>query len=192
MKSKDLFYQDLQDVFKYYLKNDSYLKCALDSLKKYERRSFIGSILSYEYQNLVENCNLEFDEKDRAVLPKNLITLLTYDRHEFDGEILKNFVEDLKCELECIEMELYDDPVDFEGGDYYDEDSDCDEDYTIEEWVEDLNKGDKRFFGRFRGLPMDKMLDLSANQIHLYFFSKKSFSDEKYLDAWRQELYEFI
>ncbi len=34
-------------------------------------------------------------------------------------------------------MELYDDPADFEGGDYYDEDSDCDEDYTIDDWVAD-------------------------------------------------------
>ncbi len=47
MKSKDLFYQDLQEVFKYYIKNDSYFKCALDGLKQYERRYFISSVLSY-------------------------------------------------------------------------------------------------------------------------------------------------
>ncbi len=37
-------------------------------------------------------------------------------------------------------MEFYDDPSDFQGGDYWDEDSDCDEDYTLDKWVEDQTK----------------------------------------------------
>ncbi|MGJ0159183.1 hypothetical protein ACP0SI_09040, partial [Campylobacter coli] len=94
-------------------------------------------ILSYEYKNLVENGNLKVDEKYKAILPPNLIAILEYDKSEFNGANLRNFINDLKFELEHIEMELYDDPADFEGGDYYNEDSDCDEDYTVEDWVED-------------------------------------------------------
>lgn len=33
MKNKNLLDKDTQEVFKYYLKNDSYLKGALDGLK---------------------------------------------------------------------------------------------------------------------------------------------------------------
>ena len=50
---------------------------------------------------------------------------------------LSKFIKDLEEYLEQEEMELYDDPADFEGGDYWSEDSNCDEDYTIEDWVAD-------------------------------------------------------
>ncbi|EHO4658690.1 TPA: hypothetical protein SCZ01_001771 [Campylobacter jejuni] len=94
-------------------------------------------MLSYEYKNLVENGNLKVDAKYKVALPPNLIAVLEYDKSEFNGVNLRNFINDLEFELEHIEMELYDDPADFEGGDYYNEDSDCDEDYTVEDWVED-------------------------------------------------------
>ncbi|EKI2649076.1 TPA: hypothetical protein R5131_001761 [Campylobacter coli] len=102
-------------------------------------------MLSYEYKNLVENNNLKIDEKYNAILPSNLITILNYDKKNFNGTILRNFINDLEFELEHIEMELYDDPADFEGGDYYNEDSECDEDYTVEDWVEDQVKDIKDF-----------------------------------------------
>ncbi|HAA2136747.1 TPA_asm: hypothetical protein GEA46_08865 [Campylobacter jejuni] len=138
MKNKKLLDDEyIQEVFKYYLKNDNYLKDALYGLKKYERRAFISSILSYEYKNLVENGNLKVDAKYKVALPPNLIAVLEYDKSEFNGVNLRNFINDLEFELEHIEMELYDDPADFEEGDYYNEDSDCDEDYTVEDWVED-------------------------------------------------------
>lgn len=138
MKNKKLLDDEyIQEVFKYYLKNDNYLKDALYGLKKYERRAFISSILSYEYKNLVENGNLKVDAKYKVTLPPNLIAVLEYDKSEFNGANLRNFINDLEFELEHIEMELYDDPADFEGEDYYNEDSDCDEDYTVEDWVED-------------------------------------------------------
>ncbi|WP_144663806.1 hypothetical protein [Campylobacter jejuni] len=146
MKNKKLLDDEyIQEVFKYYLKNDNYLKDALYGLKKYERRAFISSILSYEYKNLVENDNLKFDEKGKAILPPNLIAILEHDKSEFKGANLRNFINDLEYELERIEMELYDDPADFEGGDYYNEDSECDEDYTVEDWVEDQVKDIKDF-----------------------------------------------
>lgn len=146
MKNKKLLDDEyIQEVFKYYLTNDSYLEGALYGLKKYERRAFISCILSYEYKNLVENNNLKIDEKYNAILPSNLITILEYDKKNFNGTILRNFINDLEFELEHIEMELYDDPADFEGGDYYNEDSECDEDYTIEDWVEDQVKDIKDF-----------------------------------------------
>ncbi|EOH4048424.1 hypothetical protein ACL61U_001812 [Campylobacter coli] len=146
MKNKKLLDDEyIQEVFKYYLANDSYLEGALYGLKKYERRSFISCILSYEYKNLVENNNLKIDEKYNAILPSNLITILNYDKKNFNGTILRNFINDLEFELEHIEMELYDDPADFEGGDYYNEDSECDEDYTVEDWVEDQVKDIKDF-----------------------------------------------
>lgn len=146
MKNKKLLDDEyIQEVFKYYLANDSYLEGALYGLKKYERRAFISCILSYEYKNLVENNNLKIDEKYNAILPSNLITILEYDKKNFNGTILRNFINDLEFELEHIEMELYDDPADFEGGDYYNEDSECDEDYTIEDWVEDQVKDIKDF-----------------------------------------------
>ncbi|EAH6454236.1 hypothetical protein RFQ97_001837 [Campylobacter jejuni] len=94
-------------------------------------------MLSYEYKNLVENGNLKVDAKYKVTLPPNLIAVLEYDKSEFNGVNLRNFINDLEFELEHIEMELYDDPADFEGGDYYNEDSNCDEDYTVEDWVED-------------------------------------------------------
>ncbi|ECO7016910.1 hypothetical protein FXL52_08700 [Campylobacter jejuni] len=138
MKNKKLLDDEyIQEVFKYYLKNDNYLKDALYGLKKYERRAFISSILSYEYKNLVENGNLKVDAKYKVTLPPNLIAVLEYDKSEFNGVNLRNFINDLEFELEHIEMELYDDLADFEGGDYYNEDSNCDEDYTVEDWVED-------------------------------------------------------
>ncbi|EAH7178332.1 hypothetical protein F0985_08495 [Campylobacter coli] len=146
MKNKKLLDDEyIQEVFKYYLANDSYLEGALYGLKKYERRAFISCILSYEYKNLVENNNLKIDEKYNAILPSNLITILNYDKKNFNGTILRNFINDLEFELEHIEMELYDDPADFEGGDYYNEDSECDEDYTVEDWVEDQVKDIKDF-----------------------------------------------
>ncbi|EAJ2630534.1 hypothetical protein C7M86_09190 [Campylobacter coli] len=146
MKNKKLLDDEYtQKVFKYYLANDSYLEGALYGLKKYERRAFISCILSYEYKNLVENNNLKIDEKYNAILPSNLITILEYDKKNFNGTILRNFINDLEFELEHIEMELYDDPADFEGGDYYNEDSECDEDYTVEDWVEDQVKDIKDF-----------------------------------------------
>lgn len=145
MENKILLDEDTQEVFNYYLKNDSYLKGALDGLKKYERRAFISCILSYEYKNLVENNNLKIDEKYNAILPSNLITILEYDKKNFNGTILRNFINDLEFELEHIEMELYDNPADFEGGDYYSEDSECDEDYTVEDWVEDQVEDIKDF-----------------------------------------------
>lgn len=146
MKNKKLLDDEyIQKVFEYYLTNDSYLEGALYGLKKYERRAFISCILSYEYKNLVENNNLKIDEKYNAILPSNLITILEYDKKNFNGTILRNFINDLEFELEHIEMELYDDPADFEGGDYYNEDSECDEDYTVEDWVEDQVKDIKDF-----------------------------------------------
>lgn len=146
MKNKKLLDDEyIQKVFEYYLTNDSYLEGALYGLKKYERRSFISCILSYEYKNLVENNNLKIDEKYNAILPSNLITILNYDKKNFNGTILRNFINDLEFELEHIEMELYDNPADFEGGDYYNEDSECDEDYTVEDWVEDQVKDIKDF-----------------------------------------------
>ncbi|HDZ5066342.1 TPA: hypothetical protein RTH03_001615 [Campylobacter jejuni] len=140
----------MQEVFKYYLKNDNYLEGALDGLKQHERRAFVSNVLSYEYQNLVENGNLKLDEKDKAILAPNLMAILKYDKSNFNGIILREFINDLKSELEHIEMELYDDPADFEGGDYYSEDSNCDEDYTIEDWVEDQVKDIKDFIDALR------------------------------------------
>ncbi|MFG5141816.1 hypothetical protein [Campylobacter lari] len=146
MKNKKLLDDEyIQKVFEYYLTNDSYLEGALYGLKKYELRSIISCILSYEYKNLVENNNLKIDEKYNAILPSNLITILEYDKKNFNGTILRNFINDLEFELEHIEMELYDNPADFEGGDYYNEDSECDEDYTVEDWVEDQVKDIKDF-----------------------------------------------
>ncbi|MFY4766949.1 hypothetical protein ACOTVC_08855 [Campylobacter sp. GB48] len=145
MKNKNLLDEDIQEVFNYYIKNDNYLKGALDGLKKHERRTFISYILSYEYKNLVENNNLKFDEKDKVILPPNLTTILDYDKRTFNSTNLRNFINDLEFELEHIEMELYDDPANFEGGDYYNEDSECDEDYTVEDWVEDQVKDIKDF-----------------------------------------------
>ncbi len=145
MENKILLDEDIQEVFKYYIKNDNYLKGALDGLKKHERRTFINNILSYEYKNLVENNNLKFDEKDKVILPPNLTTILDYDKRTFNSTNLRNFINDLEFELEHIEMELYDDPANFEGGDYYNEDSECDEDYTVEDWVEDQVKDIKDF-----------------------------------------------
>ncbi|WP_232087545.1 hypothetical protein [Campylobacter sp. 2014D-0216] len=150
MENKILLDEDTQEVFDYYLKNDSYLKGALDGLKKYEQRAFISYILSYEYKNLVENNNLKFDKKDKVILPSNLTTILNYDKKNFNGMILRNFINDLEFELEHIEMELYDDPADFEGGDYYSEDSECDEDYTVEDWVEDQVEDIKDFIDALR------------------------------------------
>lgn len=148
--NNNLFYEKLQEVFKYYLKNDNYLEGALDGLKQHERRAFVSNVLSYEYQNLVENGNLKLDEKDKAILAPNLMAILKYDKSNFNGIILREFINDLKSELEHIEMELYDDPADFEGGDYYSEDSNCDEDYTIEDWVEDQVKDIKDFIDALR------------------------------------------
>ncbi|WP_258864945.1 hypothetical protein [Helicobacter sp. MIT 14-3879] len=99
---------------------------------------------------MVENGNLKLYEKDRAILAPNLIAILKYDKNNFDGIILQEFINDLEFELEHIEMELYNDPADFEGGDYYSEDSDCDEDYTIEDWVEDQVKDIKDFIDALR------------------------------------------
>ncbi|EMC1425363.1 hypothetical protein VBZ91_001741, partial [Campylobacter coli] len=101
MKNKKLLDDEyIQEVFKYYLANDSYLEGALYGLKKYERRAFISCILSYEYKNLVENNNLKIDEKYNAILPSNLITILNYDKKNFNGTILRNFINDLEFELE--------------------------------------------------------------------------------------------
>ncbi|WP_321146007.1 hypothetical protein B6658_009725 (plasmid) [Campylobacter coli] len=72
-------------------------------------------MLSYEYKNLVENGNLKVDAKYKVTLPPNLIAVLEYDKSEFNGVNLRNFINDLEFELEHIEMELYDDPADFEG-----------------------------------------------------------------------------
>ncbi|AJC84748.1 hypothetical protein CPEL_0929 [Campylobacter peloridis LMG 23910] len=154
MKNKILLDKDIQEAFNYYLENDNYVKGALDGLKKHKRRTFISNILSYEYKNLVENNNLKFNEKDKVVLPSNLITILNYDKKNFNGTILRNFINDLEFELEHIEMELYDNPADFEGGDYYSEDSECDEDYTVEDWVEDQVKDIKDFIDALKAFKM--------------------------------------
>ncbi len=79
-------------------------------LKKHEARAFIGNVLSYEYKNLVENGNLKVDEQYKVTLPPNLITVLEYDKKDFEGATLKNFIDDVECELSDWEIELYDDP----------------------------------------------------------------------------------
>ncbi|MCE7154479.1 hypothetical protein LZV97_08800 [Campylobacter coli] len=67
----------MQQIFEYYLKNDSYLKV---------------------------------DEQYKVALPPNLITVLEYDKKDFEGATLKNFIDDVECELSDWEIELYDDP----------------------------------------------------------------------------------
>lgn len=66
----------------------------------------------------MENGNLKVDEQYKVTLPPNLITVLEYDKKDFEGATLKNLIDDVECELSDWEIELYDDPH-FYG---YDED----------------------------------------------------------------------
>ncbi|EAH4875581.1 TPA: hypothetical protein R5Z54_001619 [Campylobacter coli] len=58
----------------------------------------------------MENGNLKVDEQYKVTLPPNLITVLEYDKKDFEGATLKNFIDDVECELSDWEIELYDDP----------------------------------------------------------------------------------
>ncbi len=139
MENKNLLDEDMQQVFEHYLKNDSYLKGAIDGLKKHEARAFIGNVLSYEYKNLVENGNLKVDEQYKVTLPPNLITVLEYDKKDFEGATLKNFIDDVEYELSDWEIELYDDPHFYgydEDEEGYEDDED-DEKISVDEWVTD-------------------------------------------------------
>lgn len=144
-KDKKIFSKDLmQNIFsKYYLTDDSYFKTALDSLKKDEAKTMILEILSYEDENF------KLDEKYNVILPDNFQVIADYDKINFNGEILSNYIEGSEEYLEREEMELYDDPADFEGGYYFDGDPDDDEeglaDMTLEEWVEEQT-GYLRYF----------------------------------------------
>ena len=66
---------------------------------------------------------------------------MEFQKAHFNGAILSDFIEALEEWLEHEEMELYDDPADFEGGDYFDGDPDDDEDglaeMTLDDWVAD-------------------------------------------------------
>ncbi|EAI5290544.1 hypothetical protein BTS89_08065 [Campylobacter coli] len=78
----------------------------------------------------MENGNLKVDEQYKITLPPNLITVLEYDKKDFEGATLKNFIDDVEYELSDWEIELYDDPH-FYG---YDED---DEKMSVDESVTD-------------------------------------------------------
>ncbi|EPV9394155.1 hypothetical protein ACWA8D_001660 [Campylobacter coli] len=56
----------------------------------------------------MENGNLKVDEQYKVTLPPNLITVLEYDKKDFEGATLKNFIDDVECELSDWEIELYD------------------------------------------------------------------------------------
>ncbi|EAI9090023.1 hypothetical protein CXK06_07155 [Campylobacter coli] len=58
----------------------------------------------------MENGNLKVDEQYKVTLQPNLITVLEYDKKDFEGATLKNFIDDVECELSDWEIELYDDP----------------------------------------------------------------------------------
>lgn len=47
----------------------------------------------------MENGNLKVDEQYKVTLPPNLITVLEYDKKDFEGATLKNFIDDVECEL---------------------------------------------------------------------------------------------
>lgn len=102
-------------------------------MKKDEAKTMILEILSYEEENF------KLDEKYNVILPDNFQVIADYDKINFNGEILSNYIEGLEEYLELEEMELYDNPADFKGGDYFDGDPDDDEeglaDMTLEEWV---------------------------------------------------------
>ncbi|WP_079756167.1 hypothetical protein [Campylobacter coli] len=52
----------------------------------------------------MENGNLKVDEQYKVTLPPNLITVLEYDKKDFEGATLKNFIDDVECELSDWEI----------------------------------------------------------------------------------------
>lgn len=90
----------------------------------------------------MENGNLKVDEQYKVTLPPNLITVLEYDKKDFEGATFKNFIDDVECELSDWEIELYDDPHFYgydedEEGYEDDEDDEDDEKMSVDEWVTD-------------------------------------------------------
>ncbi|WP_297731961.1 hypothetical protein [Helicobacter sp. UBA3407] len=129
--------EDLQALLQKYKSGSSEeLEAGLASLNQEEQKEFIKEILEFEKDNY-KNGTLKTDEKFNVIFPPNFKVVMAYEKTNFNSAILSKFIKDLEEYLEQEEMELYDDPADFEGGDYWSEDSNCDEDYTIEDWVAD-------------------------------------------------------
>lgn len=113
------------------------LEAGLASLNQEEQKAFIKEVLSLENENW-NNGTLKSDEKFNVIFPPNFKAVMAYEKAHFKNEILSHFIKKLEEWLEQEEMELYDNPADFEVGDYYSgDDSECDEDYTIDDWVAD-------------------------------------------------------
>ncbi len=142
MKNENADSKDaLQELFEKYKNNDSdELKAGLMNLSKEEQKEFIKHILNYENDNW-DNGTLKSDEKFNVIFPPNFKVVMEFEKANFNGAILSDFIEALEEWLEHEEMELYDDPADFEGGDYFDGDPDDDEDglaeMTLDDWVAD-------------------------------------------------------
>ena len=113
------------------------LEAGLASLNTDEQKAFIKEVLCLENENW-DNGTLKSDEKFNVIFPPHFKAVMAYEKAHFNGAILSDFIEALEEWLEQEEMELYDNPADFEGGNYYSgDDSECDEDYTIDDWVAD-------------------------------------------------------
>lgn len=126
------------EAWEIYTKNPERLESNIIGFKRNECREVILSILNKEYRRLVEEKKIKLNKKKEFEIPKNLQLLLEFDKENFNGAIRKSFVSDLETVLSELEGELYDNPADFDGGDYYDEDeSEHEQDFTIDDWVEE-------------------------------------------------------
>lgn len=133
--------EDLQALLQKYKSGSSEeLEAGLASLNQEEQKEFIKEILEFEKDNY-KNGTLKTDEKFNVIFPPNFKVVMEFQKAHFNGAILSDFIEALEEWLEHEEMELYDDPADFEGGDYFDGDPDDDEDglaeMTLDDWVAD-------------------------------------------------------
>ena len=129
--------EDLQALLQKYKSGSSEeLEAGLASLNQEEQKEIIKENVEFEKDHY-KNGTLKTDEKFNVIFPPNFKVVMAYEKTNFNSAILSKFIKDLEEYLEQEEMELYDDPADFEGGDYWSEDSNCDEDYTIEDWVAD-------------------------------------------------------
>ena len=115
--------EDLQALLQKYKSGSSEeLEAGLASLNQEEQKEFIKEILEFEKDNY-KNGTLKTDEKFNVIFPPNFKVVMAYEKTNFNSAILSKFIKDLEEYLEQEEMELYDDPADFEGGDYWSEDS---------------------------------------------------------------------
>ena len=131
--SKDDTPQGLLEKYK----SNGKFKTRLTHLSREEQEEFIQNVLEYEYASW-DRGELKTDERSHFVFPPRFKEVMEFEKAHFKGAILSDFIKTLEERLQQEEMELYDNPADFEGGDYYDkETSNCDENYTIEDWVED-------------------------------------------------------